>query len=183
MLYTSTYSCYQSFIGTLACLNFSQTIISSNHPSKIHDPTDWNHSRAYDLIYKKNMAPWSKEYGKKEMIKQFWGNSFFDFCLALASCTLIETEIWNDAFFLLFIYLLGSLLKLYIMLYDVNFNSITRFAKCEPCFVAYSHYICILNPHANGRNVVGQQLPTFLDATCCVPLHTLCMLLYVFACC
>jgi len=40
MLYTSTYSCYQSFIGTLACLKFSQTIISSNHPSKIHDPAD-----------------------------------------------------------------------------------------------------------------------------------------------
>ena len=69
------------------------------------------------------------------------------------------------------------------MLYDVNFNSIMRFAKCEPCSVAYSHYICILNPHANGRNVVGQQLPTFLEATRRVPLHTLCMLLYVVACC
>ena len=28
-------------------------------------------------------------------------------------------------------------------------------------------------PRANGRNIVGQQLPAFLDATCCVRLHTL----------
>ena len=26
---------------------------------------------------------------------------------------------------------------------------------------------------ANGRNIVGQQLPTLLDVTCCVRLHTL----------
>ena len=30
-----------------------------------------------------------------------------------------------------------------------------------------------LKPRANGRNIVGQQLPTFLDVTCCVRLHTL----------
>ena len=28
-------------------------------------------------------------------------------------------------------------------------------------------------PHANGRNIVGQQLPTLLDVKCCVRLHTL----------
>ena len=27
-------------------------------------------------------------------------------------------------------------------------------------------------PRANGRNIVGQQLPALLDATCCVRLHT-----------
>ena len=30
-----------------------------------------------------------------------------------------------------------------------------------------------LKPCANGRKVVGQQLPTLLDVTCCVRLHTL----------
>ena len=30
-----------------------------------------------------------------------------------------------------------------------------------------------LKPHANGRNIVGQQLPTLLDVTCCVRLDTL----------
>ena len=32
---------------------------------------------------------------------------------------------------------------------------------------------------ANGRNIVGQQLPTLLDVTCCVCLHTRCVLLGV----
>ena len=30
-----------------------------------------------------------------------------------------------------------------------------------------------LKPRANGRNIVGQQLPTLLDVACCVCLHTL----------
>ena len=30
-------------------------------------------------------------------------------------------------------------------------------------------------PRANGRNIVGQQLPTLLDVTCCVRLHTQCI--------
>ena len=30
-----------------------------------------------------------------------------------------------------------------------------------------------LKPRANGRNIVGQQLPTLLDVTCYVRLHTL----------
>ena len=66
------------------------------------------------------------------------------------------------------------------MLYDVNFNSIMRFAKCEPCSVAYSHYICILNPHANGRNVVGQQLPTIFR---CYTLRPFAHLVHVVVCC
>ena len=37
-----------------------------------------------------------------------------------------------------------------------------------------------LNPSANARNIVGQQLLTLLDVTCCVRLHTL---LHVEACC
>ena len=34
-----------------------------------------------------------------------------------------------------------------------------------------------LKPSANGRNIVGRQLPTLLDVTCCVRLHA------IFACC
>ena len=30
-----------------------------------------------------------------------------------------------------------------------------------------------INPRTNGRNIVGQQLPTFLDVTCCARLLTL----------
>ena len=37
-----------------------------------------------------------------------------------------------------------------------------------------------LKSRANGRNLVGQQLVTLLDVTCCVRLHTL---LHVEACC
>ena len=39
----------------------------------------------------------------------------------------------------------------------------------------------ILKPHANGLNIVGQQLLTLLNVTCCVPLHTL--LHVVGSCC
>ena len=37
-----------------------------------------------------------------------------------------------------------------------------------------------VKPRANGRNIVDQQLPTLLDITCCVRLHTL---LHVVGCC
>ena len=37
-----------------------------------------------------------------------------------------------------------------------------------------------VKPRANGRNIVGQQLSTLFDVTCCVRLHTL---LHVVACC
>ena len=38
-----------------------------------------------------------------------------------------------------------------------------------------------LKPRANGRNIVGQELPILLDVTCCVRLHTL--LHVVGSCC
>ena len=43
-----------------------------------------------------------------------------------------------------------------------------------------------LKPRTNGRNIVGHQLPTLLDVTCCVRLHTpsvacCCVLLWVVA--
>ena len=37
-----------------------------------------------------------------------------------------------------------------------------------------------VKPRVNGRNIVGQQLPTLLDVTCCVRLQTL---LHVVGCC
>ena len=37
-----------------------------------------------------------------------------------------------------------------------------------------------IKPRVNGRNIVGQQLPTLLDVTCCFRLRTL---LHVVACC
>ena len=37
-----------------------------------------------------------------------------------------------------------------------------------------------LKPLANGRNIVDQKLPTLLDVTCCVRLHTL---LHAVGCC
>ena len=37
-----------------------------------------------------------------------------------------------------------------------------------------------LKPRANGRNIVGQQLPTLLDVTCCVRVHTM---WHVVGCC
>ena len=39
---------------------------------------------------------------------------------------------------------------------------------------------CGIMLHANGRNIIGQQLPTLLDVTFCVRLHTL---LYVVGSC
>ena len=38
----------------------------------------------------------------------------------------------------------------------------------------------IIRLRANGRNIVHRQLPTLLDVTCCVRLHTL---LHVVGCC
>ena len=39
---------------------------------------------------------------------------------------------------------------------------------------------CCLKPRVNGRNIVGQQLPTLVDVTCCVRFHTV---LHVVRCC
>ena len=41
--------------------------------------------------------------------------------------------------------------------------------------------LVLIKPRTNGRNIVGQQLPTLLDVTCCVCLHTL--LHFVGCCC
>ena len=43
-----------------------------------------------------------------------------------------------------------------------------------------NRYSRTLRLRANGRNIVDQQLPTLLDVTCCVRLHTL---LHVVGCC
>ena len=40
--------------------------------------------------------------------------------------------------------------------------------------------LCFVKSHTRGRNIVGQQLPTLLDVTCCVHLHTL---LHAVTCC
>ena len=50
-------------------------------------------------------------------------------------------------------------------------------------YADFLQYILFLGkPYAsaNGRNVVGQQLPTSLDVTCCVRFHTLS---HISACC
>ena len=49
-------------------------------------------------------------------------------------------------------------------------------------YTLYSHYLYSnwLSLRATGLNIVGQQLPTLLDITCCVRLHTL---LHVIGCC
>ena len=44
--------------------------------------------------------------------------------------------------------------------------------------------LCVVNPHGNERNIVGQRLQTLLGVTCCVRLHTVancCVLLGVVA--
>ena len=44
----------------------------------------------------------------------------------------------------------------------------------ETCtFIIISSLKYHLKPRANGRNIVGQQIPTLLDVTCYVRLHTL----------
>ena len=40
--------------------------------------------------------------------------------------------------------------------------------------------LCVVKPHGNVRNIVGQRLQTLLGVTCCVRLHTL---LQIVACC
>ena len=52
-----------------------------------------------------------------------------------------------------------------------NLNSLIFFAHSSTIYV---------KPRANGRDIVGQQLPTLLDVIYCVRLHTL---LHVVGCC
>ena len=55
---------------------------------------------------------------------------------------------------------------------------LTQMFHCGPCFLSRRQFTA--KPRANGRNIVGQQLPTLLDVTCYVRLHTL---LHVVGCC
>ena len=48
------------------------------------------------------------------------------------------------------------------------------------CVYKWASSSLSFRPLANGRNIVGQQLHTLLDVTCCVLLHTL---LHVVGCC
>ena len=56
--------------------------------------------------------------------------------------------------------------------------------KVKGLFKSALNLSSYFKPLANRRNIVGQQLPTLLDVTCCVRLHTrpCCMLLDVVAC-
>ena len=54
------------------------------------------------------------------------------------------------------------------------------FHVAVPTIVLYVSEYVVLKPRANGRNVVGLQLPILLEVTCCVRLHTL---LHVVGCC
>ena len=47
---------------------------------------------------------------------------------------------------------------------------------CIRRYLNYNVFALEIKPRANGHNIVGQQLPTLLDVTCCVRLH-------VVACC
>ena len=52
----------------------------------------------------------------------------------------------------------------------------------QQCLEFFCQQCCVrsLRLHANRHNIVDQQLPTLLDVTCCVRLHTL---LHVVGCC
>ena len=50
----------------------------------------------------------------------------------------------------------------------------------QQCWELLRPFARSLKPRANGRNIVGQQLPTLLDVTCCIRLHTL---LHLVGCC
>ena len=58
-----------------------------------------------------------------------------------------------------------------------SFAHASRTFLCHHCTTTTWNFLisCFVGrtPHANGRNIVGQQLPTLLDVTCCVHLHTL----------
>ena len=56
--------------------------------------------------------------------------------------------------------------------------------KVKGLFKSALNLSSYFKPLANRRSIVGQQLPTLLDVTCCVRLHTrpCCMLLDVVAC-
>ena len=50
---------------------------------------------------------------------------------------------------------------------------VTRMVPVCTLVVVFFVKIFYLRLRANGHNIVDQQLPTLLDVTCCVGLHTL----------
>jgi len=75
----------------------------------------------------------------------------------------------------------GGLRKVPAAAKAVNFFCISHLSfswfYCVDFFVSFilrhSWVLQVLKPRANGCNIVGQQLPTLLDVTCCVRLHSL----------
>ena len=67
----------------------------------------------------------------------------------------------------------------YVNLIPLNHYLFSHFSQCSLC-LAIKLENKQVRLRANGCNIVGQQLPTLLDVTCCVRLHTV---LYVGACC
>ena len=73
------------------------------------------------------------------------------------------------------------LLKLYLEQINVSYWPYLRQILTRECWDLAASVLGQINvkPCANGRNIVGQQLPTLLDVTYCVRLHTL---LHVVGC-
>ena len=101
---------------------------------------------------------------------------FFLFVFALARSALSIFILFNDYFLrcneVVFAYIVKLSCRCQYFIYQLG----NIFLEA----VLFISLIGFLKPHANGRNIVGQQLPTLLDVTCCVRLHTL---LHVVGCC
>ena len=75
---------------------------------------------------------------------------------------------------------LPNTLLIYLFIFTESFKSslqVFLYYKVEPPINTDTF---ILRLRGNGRNIVDQKLPTLLDVTCCVRLHTL---LHVVGCC
>ena len=101
---------------------------------------------------------------------------FFLFVFALARSALSIFILFNDYLLrckeIVFVYIVKLSCRCQYFIYQFG----NLFLKA----VLFISLIGFLKPRANGRNIVGQQLPTLLDVTCCVRLHTL---LHVVGCC
>ena len=65
----------------------------------------------------------------------------------------------------------------YVVLMDANWTVLTLVSN------EISLLLNAILVSANRHNIVGQQLPTLLDVTCCVRLHTLLLMRVVGSCC
>ena len=74
--------------------------------------------------------------------------------------------------------MMQAMMQIHYVLQCQLANSKPSGAGYEPVF--YGLWNINVRLHANRRNIVDQQLPTLLDVTCCVRLHTL---LHVVGCC